>query len=102
MNASDVTLPCRTITELIFASPDVSYAEAYGGQEERKEDKDDDKDEDEEASKMGGEVEAQAGDGRGSLALGSWLSELALSHTATVKWIRCSDGCLNRLIGLAS
>lgn len=51
---------------------------------------------------MGGEVDAEAGDGKGSLALGSWLSELAPSHTATLKWIRCSDGCLNRLIGLAS
>lgn len=38
----------------------------------------------------------------GGLALGSWLSELALSHTATLEWMGCSDGCLNRLIGLAS
>lgn len=38
----------------------------------------------------------------GGLALGSWLSELALSHTATLEWRGCSDGCLNRLIGLAS
>lgn len=51
---------------------------------------------------MGGEVDAEAGDGKGSLAPGSWRRELAPSHTATLKWIRCSDGYLNRLIGLAS
>lgn len=38
----------------------------------------------------------------GGLALGSWLSDLALSHTGTLEWMGCSDGCLNRLIGLAS
>lgn len=38
----------------------------------------------------------------GGQALGSWLSELALSHTSTLEWMGCSDGCLNRLIGLAS
>ena len=38
----------------------------------------------------------------GGLALESWLSELALSHTATLEWTGCSDGCLNRLIVLAS
>lgn len=38
----------------------------------------------------------------GGLASGSWLSELALSHTSTLEWMGCSDGCLNRLIGLAS
>lgn len=45
----------------------------------------------------------EAGEGSGwGLALGSWLSELACSHTATLEWMGCSDGCLNRLIGLAS
>lgn len=38
----------------------------------------------------------------GALALEYWLSELALSHTGTLEWMGCSDGCLNRLIVLAS
>lgn len=34
--------------------------------------------------------------------MGAWLSELVLSHISTLEWMGCSDGCLNRLIGLAS
>lgn len=30
----------------------------------------------------------------------NWL--LLHTHTAALEWMRCSDGCLNRLIGLAS
>ena len=46
-----------------------------------------------------GRLERAADEG---LALESWLGELALSHTATLEWMGCSDGCLNRLIVLAS
>lgn len=38
----------------------------------------------------------------GSLAPPSWPSQLAPAHTGAAKWIRCSDGRINRLIGLAA
>lgn len=51
---------------------------------------------------MGWEVAAEAANGGGSLALPSWPGKLAPAHTGTAKRIRCSDGCLNRLIGRAA
>lgn len=45
------------------------------------------------------EVQVEAGEGSG---WGPGTEILALSHTATLEWMGCSDGCLNRLIGLAS
>lgn len=50
----------------------------------------------------GCEEAAEAANGGGSLALPSWPGELAPAHTGTAKPLRCSDGSLNRLIGLAA
>lgn len=45
------------------------------------------------------EVQVEAGEGSG---WGPGTGILDISHTATLEWMGCSDGCLNRLIGLAS
>lgn len=48
-------------------------------------------------------MELETGEGSGwRPTLGSWLSELDPRYTPTLEWMGCSDGCLNRLIGLAS
>lgn len=51
---------------------------------------------------MGCEVAAETANGGGSLAPPPWPGSLAAAHTGAAKRIRCSDGCLNRLIGLAA
>lgn len=49
-------------------------------------------------------MELECGEARGwILARGCWRAERAPAPlTAALEWMRCSDGCLNRLIGLAS
>lgn len=44
----------------------------------------------------------EAANSGGVLAPPAWPGLLAAAHTGAAKQIRCSDGCLNRLIGLAA
>lgn len=99
LNASDVTLPYKTVKNPLL--PDTISATIRPIEDK----KGDSRQRGMKMRREEWEVRWRWRLGRaadGGLALGSWLTELAPSHTATLEWMGCSDGCLNRLIGLAS